>query len=69
MENITLKLIIRQKKHYGKHIESNIAAIQRRATIKQFITNAIKCSIQINFEKEKTYLNSFETMKTQTHSS
>ena len=57
------------EKHYSKHIESNTPAVQRRATIKQFTTNMIKCPTQINFEKATLYVNSFETMKTQTHSS
>ena len=48
-----MKLIII---HCSKHIESNIFTVQRRATIKQFIINVIKCPTQINFKKEKIYI-------------
>ena len=48
MENITLKLIIRQK---------------------NIMENILKVTFLQSREGQKTYLNSFETIKTQTHSS
>ena len=47
------------EKHNSKHIESNIPAVSRRATTKQFIKNMIKCPIEINFEKAKNIFEYF----------